>query len=106
MPAPEPAVCDDQVTAGPGGAMTDDVGVITGDLTIRTTRLPNNLVDIAIQYTGADEWYTLTGSPVPSPTANWRGTTSASWPPSNTARKPSPPPDRDVTGWPVPRVRR
>ncbi|MFE9454165.1 hypothetical protein [Streptomyces sp. NPDC006739] len=25
------------VTTGPGGAMTDHVGVITGDLTVRTT---------------------------------------------------------------------
>ena len=63
MPASEPAVCDDQVT-GPGGAMTEEVGVITGDLTIRTTRRADNRAAIAIQYTGADEWYTLTGSPV------------------------------------------
>ncbi|GAA2469456.1 hypothetical protein ACFPFX_25835 [Streptomyces mauvecolor] len=64
MPSPEPAVCDDQVTAGPGGAMTDEVGVITGDLTVHTTRLPNNLVGVQVQYTGTEEWYTLTGSPV------------------------------------------
>ncbi|MGW1867768.1 hypothetical protein ACWCPS_19650 [Streptomyces mauvecolor] len=67
MPTPEPAVCDDQVAAGPGGAMTDDVGVITGDLTIQTSRRADNLVHIAIQYTGADEWYTLTGCPVSVP---------------------------------------
>lgn len=67
MPTPEPAVCDDQVTAGPGGAMTNQVGVITGDLTIQTTRRANNLVHVAIQYTGADEWYTLTGSPTTVP---------------------------------------
>ncbi len=69
MPAPEPAVCEDEVTAGPGGAMTIEVGVITGDLTIRTTRHPGDhtLADITIQYTGADEWYTLTGSPAPAP---------------------------------------
>jgi hypothetical protein len=67
MPTREPTVCDGHVTAGPGGAMTDDAGVITGDLTLRTTRLANNLVDVAIQYTGAAEWYTLTGSPVAVP---------------------------------------
>ncbi|MFD7015270.1 hypothetical protein [Streptomyces sp. NPDC059928] len=67
MPTPEPAVCDDQVTAGPGGAMTIEVGVITGDLTLRTTRRPDQLVDVAIQYSGADEWYTLTGSPLALP---------------------------------------
>ncbi|WP_329460981.1 hypothetical protein [Streptomyces sp. NBC_01431] len=67
MPIPEPAVCDDQVSAGPGGAMTDDVGVITGDLTVRTTRQADNRVAIAVQYSGADEWYTLTGSPAVVP---------------------------------------
>ncbi|MFB7668614.1 hypothetical protein ACFC1R_32635 [Kitasatospora sp. NPDC056138] len=60
-------MCEDEVTAGPGDAMTVEVGVITGDLTVRTTRRPGHLVDIAIQYTGADEWYTLTGSPAPVP---------------------------------------
>ncbi|MFE9572828.1 hypothetical protein ACFYMW_30530 [Streptomyces sp. NPDC006692] len=67
MATPEPAVCDDQVTAGPGGAMTDEVGVITGDLTIQTTRRPDQLVTVATQYTGADEWYTLTGRPAAVP---------------------------------------
>uniref|UniRef100_UPI0004C0CE54 hypothetical protein n=1 Tax=Streptomyces sp. NRRL F-5065 TaxID=1463855 RepID=UPI0004C0CE54 len=55
------------VTAGPGGAMTDDVGVITGDLTLATTLRPDGQADITVQYTGAEEWYTLTGSPVPLP---------------------------------------
>ncbi|MFE9404728.1 hypothetical protein ACFYNY_23655 [Streptomyces sp. NPDC006530] len=67
MPTPEPTACDDQVVAGPGGAMTDEVGVITGDLTVRTTRQADNRVAITVQYTGADEWYTLTGSPVAVP---------------------------------------
>ncbi|MER5564440.1 hypothetical protein ACFXPM_36445 [Streptomyces sp. NPDC059095] len=47
--------------------MTDEVGVITGDLTIRTTRRADHHVAVTIQYTGADEWYTLTGSPVAVP---------------------------------------
>ncbi|MFE0462550.1 hypothetical protein ACFW1A_25175 [Kitasatospora sp. NPDC058965] len=67
MPAIEPALCEDEATTGPGGAMTDEVGVITGDLTVRTTRRSDGLVDVALQYTGADEWYTLTGSPHPVP---------------------------------------
>ncbi|MEU7406730.1 hypothetical protein [Streptomyces sp. NPDC044948] len=54
----------DQVTAGPGGAMTDEVGVITGDLTLTTRLHPDGRAHLTIQYTGADEWYTLTGSPV------------------------------------------
>ncbi|PWJ02551.1 hypothetical protein DKG34_37710 [Streptomyces sp. NWU49] len=57
----------DHVTAGPGGAMTDEVGVITGDLTLATRLRPDGQVHIAVQYTGAEEWYTLTGSPVPLP---------------------------------------
>ncbi|MFJ3835575.1 hypothetical protein ACWGHM_09990 [Streptomyces sp. NPDC054904] len=54
----------DGVLAGPGGAMTDEVGVITGPLTLRTTAGPDGEVRFAIQYEEADEWYTLTGSPV------------------------------------------
>ncbi|GAA2289081.1 hypothetical protein GCM10010145_69160 [Streptomyces ruber] len=57
----------DRVTAGPGGAMTDEVGVITGDLTLATTLHPDGQAAAAVQYTGADEWYTLTGSPTPLP---------------------------------------
>lgn len=55
MPVPEPTICDDQVAAGPGGAMTNEVGVITGDLTVRTTRQADHRVTVTIQYTGADE---------------------------------------------------
>ncbi|MFD6889375.1 hypothetical protein [Streptomyces sp. NPDC059957] len=51
------------VKAGPGGAMTDEVGVITGDVTLTTTRGPHDTVHVRIRYTGAEEWYTLTGSP-------------------------------------------
>ncbi|MFF4160059.1 hypothetical protein [Streptomyces sp. NPDC001678] len=53
----------DPVVAGPGGAMTDDVGVVTGDLTVVTARRPDGLVDVRVQYTGAEEWYALTGGP-------------------------------------------
>ncbi|MFD3538950.1 hypothetical protein ACFWUQ_05555 [Streptomyces sp. NPDC058662] len=55
----------DQVPAGPGGAMTDEVGVITGPLTLRTTAVAGDLVSFDVQYTDADEWYTLSGSPLP-----------------------------------------
>ncbi|MFD5142841.1 hypothetical protein [Streptomyces sp. NPDC058401] len=55
------------VKAGPGGAMTDEVGVITGDVTLTTTPGPDDTVNFRIQYTGAEEWYTLTGSPAPLP---------------------------------------
>ncbi|MFE7763044.1 hypothetical protein [Streptomyces sp. NPDC057438] len=64
---PVPERLQSEVTAGRGGAMTDEVGVITGDLTIATSPLPDGRAQIAIQYTGAEEWYTLTGSPAPLP---------------------------------------
>ncbi|WP_237536623.1 hypothetical protein [Streptomyces sp. SID5785] len=47
--------------------MTDEVGVITGDVTLATVPQDGGLARIEIQYTDADEWYTLTGSPVPVP---------------------------------------
>ncbi|MEU9253035.1 hypothetical protein AB0D66_14450 [Streptomyces sp. NPDC048270] len=55
----------DEVPAGPGGAMTDEVGVITGPLTLRTTAVDGGLARFEVQYEDADEWYTLTGSPRP-----------------------------------------
>ncbi|MEU8975830.1 hypothetical protein AB0D11_42700 [Streptomyces monashensis] len=58
----------DAVTAGAGGVMTDDVGVITGHLTIRTVLgTDGRTAHVSVQYTGAEEWYTLTGSPAPVP---------------------------------------
>jgi len=48
------------ITAGPGGVMTDEVGVITGDLTIRTTAADGQVV-VQVQYKDADEWYAVTG---------------------------------------------
>ncbi|GAB2983379.1 hypothetical protein GCM10023080_056810 [Streptomyces pseudoechinosporeus] len=64
---PAPERLQSEVTAGRGGAMTDEVGVITGDLTLATTALPGGRAAVTVQYTGAAEWYTLTGSPVPLP---------------------------------------
>jgi hypothetical protein len=50
-----------EVTAGPGGVMTDEVGVVTGELTLRTERHPDGRVVVRVQYRGADEWYAVTG---------------------------------------------
>ncbi|MGW0208974.1 hypothetical protein ACWDZ8_25285 [Streptomyces sp. NPDC003233] len=56
------------VTAGPGGAMTDEVGVVTGDLALRTALTEDGRsARVAVRYAGADEWDTLTGSPAPIP---------------------------------------
>lgn len=48
------------ITAGPGGVMTDDVGVITGDLTVRS-ELDGGKLTVRVQYKEAEEWYVLTG---------------------------------------------
>jgi hypothetical protein len=47
------------VTAPPGGVMTDDVGVITGRLTVRTDIDDAGDVTVHVQYKDAGEWYTV-----------------------------------------------
>jgi hypothetical protein len=47
------------ITAGPGGVMTDEVGVVTGDLTVRTEVSDKGAVVVRVQYKDADEWYTV-----------------------------------------------
>jgi hypothetical protein len=54
------------IYAGAGGVRTDELGVISGDLTVHTT-WSGGQAQIAVQYSGASEWFTLTGSPVPCP---------------------------------------
>ncbi len=48
------------ITAGPGGVMTDEVGVVTGALTLHTD-LDGKAATVRVQYKDADEWYTVTG---------------------------------------------
>jgi hypothetical protein len=54
--------CTD-VTAGPGGVMTDEVGVVTGDLTVRTQAADDGGVRALVTYQGALDWYTISGAP-------------------------------------------
>lgn len=49
------------VTAPPGGVWTDDVGVITGALELRTSCSDHGAVTITARYQGADEWYAVRG---------------------------------------------
>jgi len=49
------------ITAGQGGVMTDEAGVITGEVTLRT-ELSGDQVTIRAQYKDADEWYAVTGA--------------------------------------------
>ncbi|MEU4773788.1 hypothetical protein [Micromonospora sp. NPDC023644] len=51
------------IVPGPGGVMTDEVGVVTGELTLRTG-YADGQVTLTVQYKDADEWYTVTGGRV------------------------------------------
>jgi hypothetical protein len=53
--------------ARPGGVMTDEVGTVTGDLTLRTELADDGTVHVLVQYTGADEWYRVSDAPVALP---------------------------------------
>ena len=44
----------------PGGVMTDEVGVVTGELTLRS-ELAGDQVTMRVQYKDAEEWYQVTG---------------------------------------------
>lgn len=59
----EPAVdsLTSDITAGPGGVMTDEVGVVTGELTLRTELAAGGQVMLRVQYREAAEWYAVTG---------------------------------------------
>ncbi|HEX6869925.1 MAG TPA: hypothetical protein VF163_02405 [Micromonosporaceae bacterium] len=50
------------IVPGPGGVMTDEVGVVTGELTLRTEVDDQGGVVQRVQYKDADEWYVVTGS--------------------------------------------
>ena len=52
------------IVPGPGGVMTDEVGVVTGELTLRT-EYADGKVTLRVQYKDADEWYAVTGGSVP-----------------------------------------
>ena len=56
----ETAPLTTNIVAGPGGVMTDEVGVVTGELTLRT-EVADGKVTLRTQYLEADEWYTVTG---------------------------------------------
>jgi hypothetical protein len=50
-----------------GGVMTDEVGVITGELTLKTELAADGTVQVLVQYLEADEWYRVTGAPTTLP---------------------------------------
>jgi hypothetical protein len=48
-----------------GGVMTEEVGAVRGDLEI-ATRPKAEGIEVTVRYVGADEWYTVDGSPIES----------------------------------------
>jgi hypothetical protein len=46
-----------------GGVMTREVGAVTGELELSTRPVERNL-EVFVRYAGAEEWYTVEGSPV------------------------------------------
>ncbi|WP_051838543.1 hypothetical protein [Streptomyces sp. NRRL WC-3742] len=53
------------IISGPGGVATAEVGPISGDLTLHTTWVDGE-ARLTVQYSGALDWYTVAGSPVPA----------------------------------------
>ena len=46
-----------------GGVMTKEVGAVTGDLDV-ATRPRAGGIEVVVRYAGAEEWYTVEGSPI------------------------------------------
>jgi hypothetical protein len=52
------------IVTGPGGVMTDEAGVVTGELQLETS-LADGRVTLRVRYREADEWYAVTGARAP-----------------------------------------
>jgi hypothetical protein len=65
--------------ATPGGVMTEEAGAVTGDLDLltRPSTTEEGSVDVLVRYAGADEWYTVSGSPVPAESGDPRASHEA-----------------------------
>jgi hypothetical protein len=63
-PAAPVDILSADITAGPGGVMTDEVGVVTGELTLRTELTPGGRVVLRVRYRDAEEWYAVTAAQV------------------------------------------
>jgi hypothetical protein len=50
------------LVAPPGGVMTDEVGVITGELELRTVCAEDGSLTVLVRYAGALDWYAVTGT--------------------------------------------
>lgn len=55
-----------------GGVMTDEVGAITGELELLTRLTPDGDIQAMVRYAGAQDLYTVSGSPVRAATLSER----------------------------------
>ncbi len=46
--------------------MTEEAGAVTGDLELLTRPAEDGTTDVLVRYAEAEEWYTVSGSPVPT----------------------------------------
>ena len=51
------------IVTGPGGVMTDEAGVVTGELELETS-FADGQAALRVRYKEADEWYAVTGGRV------------------------------------------
>jgi hypothetical protein len=51
-----------------GGVMTEEVGAITGELELQTSATPDGDIEALVRYAGAQDLYTVSGSPVQTAT--------------------------------------
>lgn len=54
-----------------GGVMTIEAGAVTRELELRT-RTAEKTLEVFVRYAGAEEWYTVAGSPIPLKEADHR----------------------------------
>jgi hypothetical protein len=52
------------IVTGPGGVMTDEAGVVTGELQLETA-FADGRAALRVRYKDADEWYAVTDGRVP-----------------------------------------
>jgi hypothetical protein len=62
---PPPAELKSSFTSTTGGVLTVEVGAVTGDLEL-LTRPTEGDIEAEIRYAGANDLYTVSGSPVPT----------------------------------------
>jgi len=57
--------------------MTEEAGAVTGDLELLTRPADEGSVEVLVGYAGADEWYTVAGSPATLESGNIRASHEA-----------------------------